>query len=587
MTADFVFQNGKVYTMDPANPWAQAVAVTGKTIAYVGDNTGVQEWISGDTHVIDLAGKMLMPGFVEAHNHLATAGATKLGLELTGARSTADILDRLRKYIGEHPDKKVIYGFGWEAFMFGSEWPSRHDLDAVTREIPVVLLNEDTHNAGVNSLALEMAGIDHNTPDPMPGQFYYVRDSAGNPTGICIEPPAVKPIGMAVEMWGGPEDIWKATDALIGYHSRHGVTATHDLGMVLPGPDKNAYQGFENLCRLEKNGTLPMRFKGVVHNIEANVTDLDVYLERTRDYVKRFNTELVGVDAGKIWVDGVTIAKTAVMLEPYEDGSMPETDWTEEVMERWLEAFHTEGFNFHFHCEGDGSTHMALNVIERVIKKHGPNGRRHGVHHSTAMAPSDVPRFADLGVMLNTTPIWQTNWKNPKQYEDLFLPVFGKKRADERLFLHLQVKRAGGNVTFGADMPGSEWYEQGPLYMIQAAMTRKSPLLPNDPGVPPIEGRIWPLHDALEAYTIAGAYQMQMEDKIGSIEVGKFADLIVIEKNLFDVDVADLHRTAILLTMMNGIVRHDAEFGVGDAAKGRALLDGDFERLETAKTWLN
>ncbi len=255
-TADCVFTNGAVYTIDSQNPKAEAVAVSGKHIAYVGNNEGAQAFIGDKTKVTDLKGQMLLPGFVEAHIHPNLAFFTK-GADLQ-CDTVQEILARVKAQADEHPEAKTIQGFGWRYFLFPTTGPNKADLDKLFPDRPVLLIAIDVHSAWVNSKALELAGINAKTPDPLPGVSYFQRDpKTGEPTGWVVETAAEQMI-MARLSPPTVEAQSAATAEQLPKFAAAGITAAFDAGIgTMP-----AESGFEAYQQLEKDGKLPLRIVG-------------------------------------------------------------------------------------------------------------------------------------------------------------------------------------------------------------------------------------------------------------------------------------------------------------------------------------
>ena len=256
-----------------------------------------------------------------------------------------------------------------------------------------------------------------------------------------------------------------------------------------------------------------------------------------------------------MWVDGTAIAGTALMLEPYADppdfrGSLT---LSPSHIKAQVEATHRAGFDIHIHADGDGSVRTVLDAIIDVQDRLGQNGRRHTVCHLSLTAPEDVKRFEPNKIIANGTPLWGTNYDGV--YLEQYTKLFGPERVETEIYPYGDLVRSGATVTFGADIPGVDVDEIPPLYHLEAAVTRKRPGFRDDPALVPRQ-RI-DVAEAIRAYTINGAYQLRLEDRVGSIEVGKLADLIVLGADLFEVDVHDIHRVPVLLTLMDGKATHD------------------------------
>jgi predicted amidohydrolase YtcJ len=546
--ADYVFVNGKIYTVNPQQPWAEAVAVKDKRIVYVGSGNDAKKWIGPESKVVDLTGRMLMPGFVDGHNHFVCGATAKRGIRLVGSENRAEMLQRIRDYVGAHPTQEVYLGYGWTFSMFGGRDGTRQELDAFSRDKPIVLFNEDTHCVWFNTKAMEMAGITKSTPDMANGSSYLSREPDGTPAGFAVEPEVWMGIALATGIAGGKETLRAVMEEVFPLAPKAGITAYHDMGIFAPELSQG-YLGFELLREWEQAGKLPCRVVGVYGMRDAKAPPAD-HVAKLKEWSEKYRSELVQVTGLKIWADGAYATHTGVMLEPYADkpDTKGESDWTVEVLTGWIDAAYAAGFDVHIHTIGDGSLRRSLDAFEAVEKKRDCTGRRSALHHINVIHPDDLPRFKSLRIGANATLEWLVT------YWDDALRVLGKERTEKENDIWKNLIDMGVNVSFGSDIPGTDPNELPPLYQMQVALTRRVPGL-TFTSTPSLD-RIPSLEQMLRGYTIAGAYQMHMEDKIGSIEEGKLADLIVLEQNLFDAPVDQLSTVKIPLTMMNGKITH-------------------------------
>ena len=545
--ADYVFTHGKVYTMDSAAPWQQAVAVKGNKIVYVGPDSGISNWIGSATKVVDLKGRMLMPGFVDGHNHFVAGAASKRGVSLVGAKDKQEMLQRIRDYVKANPQKDAYMGFGWEFPMFGEQLGTRQELDAICSDKPMMFFNEDSHHLWFNTKSMTVAGVSKDTPDAVPGASYFKREADGTPSGFAIEPDVWMAMASRAGILGGKEMLREITDVVFPMIPKFGITAYHDMGIWAPSFPQG-YLGFELLCDLEKDGKLPFRVVGV-YGIRDGKASPQEHVQVLKKWNQSYRSELVQVTGVKIWSDGTYLSHTAVQIEPYIDKpeTRGESDWTAEVLARWIEETYHAGFDMNIHSEGDMSTRRSLDALERVLQKLGPSERLTTLHHLTVIHPEDLPRFKALGAGANMTPVWLVDYKD--QHKDA-LRILGKAKVEQEYGLARALIESGVNVSFGSDIPGTDVEEISPLYQMQAAITGRVPGSAST--VIPAANRLLSLEQMLYGYTLAGARQMRMADRIGSIEVGKLADLIVLEKNLFEVPPDELAATKVVLTMMNG-----------------------------------
>ncbi|WP_246161776.1 amidohydrolase [Segnochrobactrum spirostomi] len=541
-TADIVFKNGPVYTVSDANPWARAVAVKGKRIVYVGDDAGVQSLIGSKTRVVDLAGKMLLPGFVEGHIHPLVGATLTRGVDLQ-FDTKAEMLAALKAH-GDNGD--VVRGYGWRYNAFPPTGPRKEDLDALWPDKPVILIAIDGHSGWVNSQALALAGITKDTKDPLPGFSYFERDpSSAKPTGYLVEVPAVVRVNNAIEPFNA-EYVAESLVEWLPAASAAGITTLFDAGMqVIPDTE-----GFEIYSRLERAGRLPFRVVGC-HYYNNPAVDPVPIIEALR---REFNSELVKASVLKLNIDGGDAQRTAAFFAPYADA--PETSGdtllSPSVFADIIRRADLAGIDIHIHSYGDRATHLSLDSFEAAIKANPPRDRRNALAHLFLIAPDDIPRFAQLGVVGQ----FSTQWAVPDPSQAIARARLGPPRCDQ-LYPWGSILRRGGVVSLGTDWPAAGYYSTyRPLDAIEVATTRREMNKPNGPQLAPA-GEVISLAAALKAATMGSAYQLGMDHEVGSIEVGKFADLVVMERNLFDVAPHEIHSTKVAMTVMNGKVVHD------------------------------
>jgi predicted amidohydrolase YtcJ len=546
-----VFRNGLIYTVEEAQPWAQAVVVRGRRIVYVGDDAGATKFAGPGADVFDLDGRMMLPGFVESHWHLATVAFAR-GAWVNYDR-VEDVYEALRQYAKAHPDEKIISGFGWIAANFPATGPRKEPLDEIVPDRPVLLISNDFHNYWVNSKFLEMAGIDKNTPrDVVPGSSWFEKDpKTGEPTGFMSEPPALFVALEALEKHGiQPYGLKSAAAAMEEWQPKlagAGITTFFDAGFVL-WPDQQ-HNGFDILLDLERRGKLLQRVVGSFYYNDAKIDPLPII----RAYKKKYQTPLVQANVLKLVADGTELTRTAFYLQPY----VGKPDWRGEplipvdVFNRVVRAADAEGLDMHVHAVGDAAVRMTLDAYEGAMKANGARDRRHTLCHAFLTAPEDIPRFKQLGVVANT----QIQWGVPDASQLLIRDILGDERWN-RMYAFKSFMNSGATVSFGADALATGYkVVYKPLEAIQAGHTRQEPGKPDGPIQPPANERL-SIAELIRGYTLNGAYQLRKENEIGSIKVGKLADLVVLEQNLFDVAAHDIGKVKVRLTMMDGRITH-------------------------------
>lgn len=549
-----IFSGGTIYTMNASAPHAEALVVRGPTIVYVGDVAGAAAYDSPDARHIDLAGGMLLPGFIDAHDHLAMGAAAKVGVDLTGITGTANVLAAVRVWIDAQPADAALRGHGWLPASFDEGTPRREWLDEITGDRPMTLFSADAHDLWFNTAAMRACGITDTTPDPVPGAQYYVRDDDGWPTGHAVEGAAVLAITSPLGYFS-PEGIAEAMALTIDRAAGWGITSYFEAGILI-GDDQDAAEPvYRILLDRDRAGDLPVRVVGSVWT--RNNTDDPEHVARTlRDWNARLASEHVTISVTKMWADGTMMSSGALLLEPFRgrDGEYGTMSFSPEHIEAQVEATQRAGFDMHIHNDGDGSVRVILDAIERVQQRLGRENVRHTVCHNALVHPDDVGRFAELGVVANVTPLWGTDYSGT--YIDLYDELLGHDRVERELFPYGDLVRSGATVTYGSDIPGVLIEEVSPLLHIEAAVTRQRPGRPDDRVF--IERQRVTLEQALRAATINGAYQLRLEERVGSLEVGKRADLVMLDRNLFEVEPHEIHTARVRLTMMDGRVTFDS-----------------------------
>lgn len=529
--ADLVLRGGAVYTVDAARSWAQAVAIKRGRIAFVGTESGAAAWIGPRTRVLDLAGKMVLPGFHDAHIHPVTSGVEMGQCDLHAPTTAGAILEKVRSCAAEGPADGWLVGGGWGLPAFPAEGPKRQDLDAIVPDRPAFFASGDGHSAWVNSKALERAGLDAASPDPQSGRIER-EPGTGAPSGTLREA-AVDLVARLLPKPGLEERLAGLRRAL-DHLNRLGVTAVQEADA--------RREELETYREAERRGRLSVRLVAALHTDPARGP------EQVQDLVglrREFTSALVRPMAAKIFEDGVIEARTAALLEPYQD--RPEERGQpmlpEERLRPLVERLAREGFGVHVHAIGDRAVRLALDAIESARRLEDRRTPRHQIAHLELIHPDDLPRFRALGVVANFQPLWAYV---DRYVTELTWPVLGLERS-RRLYPIGSVARAGGVVAFGSDWSVSS---ANPLDGIQVAVTRQSP--EGAAGEPLAPEEALDLPTALAAYTIGSAHACGLANETGSIEVGKSADLVVLSANLFALPARELAGARVLLTLLEG-----------------------------------
>ncbi|HJV18790.1 MAG TPA: amidohydrolase family protein [Sediminibacterium sp.] len=549
-SADYVFKNGAVYTMDSKNPTAEAIAISGKKIVYVGNNAGVQAFIGNKTKVTDLQGQMLLPGFVEAHIHPALAILT-VGADLQ-SDTIDEVLAKLKSWADAHSNDKIVRGFGWRATLFPPTGPTKEMLDKVIPDRPVILIGVDGHSAWVNSKALQMAGISSKTADPAPGFSYYHRDQKTNePTGSIVESLAMQELNNKLDPMS-PDKVLAACADLLPKFAASGITAIFDAGVAVM-PTELALEGYQEL---EKKGKLPLRIVGSYYWNNPAITDpVDLVMKLK----EKFHSELVQATTLKINIDGGDLQHTSVMIKPYADSLDYHGEFLlgPRIINPAISKAQANGINTHAHALGDGAVKAYLDAVEAARKAYPNSVSRHTNAHAVYMTDEEVARFAKLNATYQASPQWNT----PDPVIELSTKIIGKDVMFREMGRINSVLKAGGRVAFGTDWPAANYVSTyRPLDAIQVALTRA--ILPQYgtkqfmPVLQP-ENECITLDEALKANTLDAAFVLGLENKIGSLKVGKAADIVVLEKDLHKIAPNEISNTKIILTMMNGKITYE------------------------------
>jgi len=529
--ADTLFVNGAVYTMDTNRSWATAVGVRGDKIIYVGFDNGVGALRGPDTRVVDLAGKMLMPSFQDAHVHPLGAGNEALTVNLNGLGSQEAYVAAVKAYADANPDEPWILGGGWSMAEFGpGARASKKLLDAVVPDRPVYLSSQDGHTGWANSAALKVAGIDEDTQDPVSG--IVDRDAVTGEIIGSLQEGAMELLTAHIPP-SSPEFNRESMKYSIDLLNSWGITAINDAAVQQPALD--AYRA------LDKRNELSMR---VVASLwwerTLGLEQIDE-LKRLRD---EYSSGNVNATAVKIMQDGVMENYTAVMSEPYYvDGNPTGIPMLEpEFLKEAVSALDAEGFQVHFHAIGDAAITQCLDAVAAAIEANGNSHRRHHIAHLQEIHPNDLARFRELDVIANFQPLWAYA---DSYVTDLTIPFIGEERANW-MYTIRSVVNAGGMIAFGSDWSVST---ANPFPQIETAVTRTDADGDDEPFMPQ---ETIDLPTALAAFTINSAYVNGIEKESGSIEVGKLADLIVLDRNLFSIPAKQISETKVLLTLFGG-----------------------------------
>ena len=560
--ADVAIRNARVYTVDATRPWASAVAICADRIVYVGDDQGLKDHLGPETRVIDAQGKLVLPGFVESHWHLCT---TALAYQAwVNYEDPQKVLQAVRSYAEEHPDEPAITGMGWIFPLMPPELLTKETLDTACADRPVILFCTDMHAAWANTKALEIAGITKDTPPVIEGCSWFEKDAVtGEPTGLIIEPAAcgliLEALGHGGYMPRGKELYTRSFKSWIPKLSSAGITTLFDAAFFDASGDQSLL--FETLESLAEKDELHLR---VVGSFAVSSPGVDAIPQLTAMRA-RYNSDLVTARCLKVLLDGVEHSHTAYLLEPYSDlkDNRGEPMLPYEDAFRLIQEADLEGIDVMVHAVGDAAVRMALDIFESVFKVNPPRDRRHVITHAWMTHDTDIPRFRQLGIIANT----QLQWGVVDDYNDLIRERIGPDRMD-RMYRFRKFIDHGVTVSLGMDALACQCRCQWrPVEMIESGMTRKLAGQPEAAAFPGADQSL-SVPQLIAGYTINGAYQLGLEHEIGSLTVGKKADLIVMDRDLFELAPQDIAKAEVLLTLLNGRITHDSGlFANSQAAK--------------------
>jgi predicted amidohydrolase YtcJ len=550
LVANYVLTNGKVYTVDKTQPWAEAVAIKGNKIIFVGSSADAKKLIGKNTKVADLGGRMVMPGIIDSHLHPMLAAIAGSGLRVTGT-TMDETLKEIAQYAKEHPEQEVIFGWGYHNDLFGAEGADKRLLDEIIPDRPVYIIRSDGHSAWANSKALEAAGVNKNTPDPAPPAGVFGRDASGHPTGAVNGAPANLWFMNNLPGVISVESLEGSTMSTLNDFSEHGITAAFDAGA--PMATDVSYQTLDELA---KTGQSPLRIQAGYY---ALAYDAESAVPRTIEFSKMYSSLNFSITALKITLDGVLENRKAAVFEPYLDtkdkGAL---NFPPEVAIRMAKEAAAAGLDIYMHTIGDRAVDLGLSIAEEV-RAAGFKDTYVTLSHVQLVRKTDLPRFAKADVFLNSTSNW---W----QLADYYYSWLGKERTEYQS-PYRSIIDEGVIFINGSDYPADPVFN--PFIHMEVAVTRQGIGTPKtQPVLTP--GNELTIGEAIESYTSNGAKLLRMEDQIGTLGADKLADLIVLDQNVVEIDPKQIHKTKVLMTMMDGKVRHDVLFGWGDSVDHKA-----------------
>jgi len=525
---DLILLHGKIYTVDKAEPWVEACAITDGKIIAVGNTDKISRLQGENTEVIDLRGRLALPGFNDAHVHFADGGFYLMGINLRDAKDKDEFADRIGDFTRKLEKGEWILGGNWDHEAWPSKtYPTKALIDKASQENPVFVSRLDGHVALANSLALKMAGITKDTPDPQGGEIE--KDpKTGEPTGI-LKDTAQELVGRVIPP-PSKEQLIQAVQTAMAHANRYGVTSIQD---------NTAHETFRVYQELLNQGKLTLRINAWIA--------VDDYQEVEKiGILPPFGNSMLRLGTIKMFIDGSMGAGTALFYDPYTDD--PSTSglpiYPEKKLYDLVAAVDKDGLQIAAHAIGDKANTWALNAFERAFKENGNRDARHRIEHAQVVLPEDMQRFADLGIIASIQPshcIDDMRW--------------AEKRIGDRVkyaYLFNAFTRAGVKIAFGTD-----WTVEpiNPMLGIYAAVTREFPEGGPEGGWFPEEKMT--LEQAVECYTLGSAYAEFQEHVKGAIRPGMLADLVVLDKNMFEIPPKEILNTNVDMTILGGNVVYE------------------------------
>jgi predicted amidohydrolase YtcJ len=537
---DLILVNADIHTMDPLEPRAQALAIKDGRLVAIGRNDEIRALANGRTRKIDAGGRLALPGFQDTHIHLQDSGTDfSASANLEECRTVEQFQATLRAFAARRHNDPVVRGTGWYSGIFGAHNLDRAMLDEAVPDRPVLTYASDGHNAAINSKACEAIGLDAGVADPPNGKF--VRDAEGVPTGLIYEDAIdwVRKRMPKLPLDAYFDGVRFGQDLC----SRHGITGVLDA--LVRERHMKVY------CDLDRAGELKVRVRATAKvNPNESVPDALGRLEALR---RDFQTPMAQVHSAKFFLDGVLENRTAVMIEDYSDaeGGNAALMFDEEHLRQLFIAFDAARYQLHVHVIGDGATRIALDDIEAARTANGAWPSLHQLAHVQVIDPADIPRLRELGVVANIQPLWA---RCEPSVTEVALPMVGEARG-RWMYPWRTILDSGAPYAVSSDWGVSTL---NPFAIMQVAVTRRPESKKSDyPAFFAEEGLT--VEQVVRGYTTRAAAVAWRAEETGSLAPGKYADMILLDRDIFAVDPYEIGETQVDLTLLGGRETHRAE----------------------------
>ena len=548
--ADLIIKNGTIFSADEKNSVYEALAVKNGTILAMGTNSDIEFYQDDNVKVIDLNGNTALPGFIDSHTHPSAAVNAFFGVDLNDLETTKQYLETIRGALNASPDTQMIYGYGWIMPAFKNGSPKKEDLDAITSDIPIVLWDQGYHNMWVNSKALETAGINSASYLELSD---IVRSPSNEPTGL------LKEAATAIMSDSLPDfSLPQYEQSLLAFQDQmlsKGITAVFDacvyMGEGKPGyPGNNALYAYRSL---DEKQSLHLKYKGVVVIEPETLTKMNL-TDQINDMISILKTRQFSIDTLKFYIDGTIEGETAYLYEDYIEtpGYRGASNWDSHALNQCCAAFDRDGFRLHFHALGDAAVGQALDAIQYAAEQNPKGGKKgkHSITHLQLVTPDDLQRFKDLGV----TAVVQPFWFHPDDFYHMLKKNIGPSRADCQYPLTSFLKK-GILVASSSDYPVTP--DPSPLTAVEIGITRRSPGKPLSEAELPPRDEKGTLEQLLRSFTIDGAKFLGLDDITGSLEPGKAADIVILDRDLFQIPVNQISQAKPVFTITDGKIMYN------------------------------
>ena len=536
MNADIVIKSSCIFDSVGDQPFEGFVAVKGNRIAATGPSEDADKWIGSETKLCDVGDKLVIPGFHDSHTHLILAGMYKTYVNLGAAKSEEEAAKMTKEFCDRNPSEGWVYGFNWyHVFWDVKELPRKETLDKYFPDRPVFLVDAEAHGVWVNSRALEIAGITKDTPDPFGGEIN--RDENGEPTGFLYESAVALAAKHALVFSEEQEKTF--LKKYMDDARRIGITAVVDVQPYF-GQDLGSLEVY---FALDKSDELTVRITAA----SDLLGDLDKALENSKAY----KSEKLRAHMLKQFVDGVITTHTALLLEDYDDAPGNKGTQLSELdkIDAAIQEGHKRGLWIKIHAIGDRAIRFTIDSYEKAIKQYGSLGCRHAIEHAEMTHKDDQPRFGELGLIPSVQP--EHIGLMPTWEGEEYRTKLGEERAGATWPFKTLLKEAGV-LAIGSDCPV---VDNNPFYAIHRGVTRLHDDLLPEGGWNPTEKLT--VAEVIKGYTYGSAYGIGREADMGTLEVGKLADIAVIDRNLFEVSSQEIRAAKVVMTIMDGNIVYE------------------------------